>query len=664
MFMRQKLSYFIFLIIAATLLQSCSIKARIKAADKRYDIGEYFVAADLYKRIFNRIPIKDKAMRSRVAFRQAECYRFINSSRAEQAYNNAIRNLYSDSIVYLRLAQVQQRQGKYGDARKNYSIYLNKDSSSLLAKNGILSCDKVSDWKKEQSRYSVRKMDLFNVRNTDNFSPAFVSADGDALIFTSSRQFNKKVALKNNTITGLPNNNMYMTRKNAAGKWEKPVIMGEEINTMSDDEGVCSFSSDGKMMFFTRSRQVLDAGLGTEICSSNRAGGTWSAPQKIKVFKDSTISVAHPAISPDGTTLYFVSDAPKGLGGKDIWKATLEKGECKFIENLGPQINTPGDEMFPTVREDGSLYFSSNGHPGYGGLDIFKATPLKDGGWDVKNVGSPINSSADDFGMTFLGKLETGFFSSNRGEAKGYDAIWSFDLPDLAYVLEGKVTDEKGNIIPDATVRLVSNTGVNARVQSKKDGTYRIKLDKDMDCVLLGTARGYLNQRNKLTTQGLTNSKSFTINFKLSSISKSIELQNIFYEFGKWDLTAASEAGLQVLVKILKDNPNITIELSSNTDFVGNNEDNKILSEKRAKSVVDYLISKEIAADRLTSVGNGEEKPVVVDAALAAKYKYLKENDVLDEAFVTKLAPDQQEVVNQINRRTEFRVLKTTYKLY
>jgi len=664
MFMRQKLSYFIFLIIAATLLQSCSIKARIKAADKRYDIGEYFVAADLYKRIFNRIPIKDKAMRSRVAFRQAECYRFINSSRAEQAYNNAIRNLYSDSIVYLRLAQVQQRQGKYGDARKNYSIYLNKDSSSLLAKNGILSCDKVSDWKKEQSRYSVRKMDLFNVRNTDNFSPAFVSADGDALIFTSSRQFNKKVALKNNTITGLPNNNMYMTRKNAAGKWEKPVIMGEEINTMSDDEGVCSFSSDGKMMFFTRSRQVLDAGLGTEICSSNRAGGTWSAPQKIKVFKDSTISVAHPAISPDGTTLYFVSDAPKGMGGKDIWKATIEKGECKFIENLGPQINTPGDEMFPTVREDGSLYFSSNGHPGYGGLDIFKATPLKDGGWDVKNVGSPINSSADDFGMTFLGKLETGFFSSNRGEAKGYDAIWSFDLPDLAYVLEGKVTDEKGNIIPDATVRLVSNTGVNARVQSKKDGTYRIKLDKDMDCVLLGTARGYLNQRNKLTTQGLTNSKSFTINFKLSSISKSIELQNIFYEFGKWDLTAASEAGLQVLVKILKDNPNITIELSSNTDFVGNNEDNKILSEKRAKSVVDYLISKEIAADRLTSVGNGEEKPVVVDAALAAKYKYLKENDVLDEAFVTKLAPDQQEVVNQINRRTEFRVLKTTYKLY
>jgi len=662
--MRQKLSYFVFLIIAATLLQSCSIKARIKAADKRYDIGEYFVAADLYKRIFSKIPLKDKPTRSHVAFRQAECYRFINSIRAEQSYNNAIRNLYSDSIVYLRLAQVQQRQGKYGDARKNYGIYLQKDSSSLLAKNGILACDQVSNWRKEQSRYSVRKMDLFNVRNTDNFSPAYVSNDGDALIFTSSRQFNKKVALKNNTITGLPNNNMYMVRKNAAGKWEKPFIMGEEINTVSDDEGVCSFSFDGKMMFFTRSRQILDADLGTEICSSNRAGGTWSAPQKIKVFKDSTISVAHPAISPDGTTLYFVSDAPKGLGGKDIWKATLDKGECKFIENLGPQINTPGDEMFPTVREDGSLYFSSNGHPGYGGLDIFKATPLKEGGWDVKNVGSPINSSADDFGMTFLGKMETGFFTSNRGEAKGYDAIWSFDLPDLAYVLEGKVTDEKGNIIPDATVRLVSNTGVNARVQSKKDGTYRIKLDKDMDCVLLATSRGYLNQQNKLTTQGLTTSKSFTINFKLSSISKSVELQNIFYEFGKWDLTPASEAGLQVLVKILKDNPNITIELSSNTDYVGYNDANKILSEKRAKSVVDYLISKGIAADRLTSVGNGEEKPVVVDAALAAKYKYLKENDVLDEAFVTKLAPDQQEVVNQINRRTEFRVLKTTYKLY
>ena len=662
--MRLKISYFIFILLAATLLQGCSLKARIKKADKTYAQGEYYVAGELYKRVYGQIPSTEKTLKGRIAFQQAECYRYLNNSRAEQAYINAIRYKYPDSIVFLRYAQVLQRIGKYGDAAANYNIYLKKDSASLLAKNGVAACKNVADWKKTPTRYTVRKADLFNVRMTDNFSPAFLGKAADVLIFTSSRQFNKKTVLKNNTITGLPSNNMFMTRKDAGGKWEKPNILGEEVNTIENDEGVCSFSFDGKVMYFTKARQVVDSEVGTEIFSSNRAGGTWSVPKKIKIFADTTVSVAHPAIAPDGQTLYFVSDAKNGQGGKDIWKATLDNGECKFIENLGPEVNTPGDEMFPTMRADGTLYFSSNGIPGYGGLDVFKATPLKEGGWMVENMGEPINSSADDFGMTFDGSSEKGFFSSNRGDAKGYDAIWSFELPELAYVVEGKVTDEKGVPLPDATIRLVSTSGLNSRAQSKKDGTYRIKLDKDMDCVMMASSRGYLNQQSNLTTQGMTSSKAFTVNFKLSSISKPIEIENIFYEFGKWDLTPASTTGLQVLVKLLKDNPNITIELSANTDFVGNNETNKVLSQKRAKSVVDYLITAGIAADRLTAVGNGEEKPVVVDANMARKYTFLKENDLLDEATVTKLTPEQQEVVNQINRRTEFRVLKTTYKLY
>ena len=505
---------------------------------------------------------------------------------------------------------------------------------------------------------------MFNVRNTDNFSPSFLGSETDALIFTSSRQFNKQLLQKNNTITGLPNNNMFMSRKNAAGKWEKPFLLGSEINTVEDDEGVATFSADGKVMYFTRARQVLDRQIGTEVYSSNRAGGTWSAPQKVKIFSDSTISVAHPTLSPDGQTLYFVSDAPKGMGGKDIWKATLENGECKFIENLGPQFNTPGDEMFPIVRSNGTLYFSSNGLPGFGGLDIFKAVPAKDGSWEVTNMGMPINSPEDDFSITFEGNQEKGFFSSNRSDFKGYDAIYSFELPELSYYLEGKVVDDKGVFIPDASVRLVSNTGVNARVQTKKDGTYRIKLDKDMECVMLVSSRGYLNQKGTLSTKGLDASKTFTLDFKLSSISKPIQMDNIFYEFGKWDLSASSTNDLQSLVKLLNDNPNVTIEIASHTDFVGTNAANILLSQKRAKSVVEYLISAGIAADRLSSIGNGEEKPVIVDIIMAKKYPFLKENDVLDEAYVLKLLPDQQEKVNQINRRTEFRVVKTTYKLY
>lgn len=654
---------FVILLFATILLQGCSIAARISKADKRYEVGEYFVAADLYKRVYSGLSTKEKALKGKIAFRQAECYRLTNQSRAELTYLNAIRNNYSDSIVNLRYAQVLHRNGKYGEAAKYYELFLKSDSSNLVAKNGLLATKQIAEWNKIPSRYIVAKSKEFNISRASSFCPSFVGSNADLLVFTTTRNINKKTVQKNSAITGFPVNNMFITRKNAAGKWEKPELLEGEVNTINDD-GVCSFSSDGKMMYFTRSPYVALGERGTEILMSNRAGGTWSAPQAIKVFADSTVSVAHPAISPDGQTLYFVSDAKNGLGGKDIWKSKVENGECKYIENLGSDINTSGDEMFPSVKADGTLYFSSNGRIGYGGLDIFKATERKEGGWNVENMGVPINSGADDFGISFNGKSEKGFFTSNRNEIKGYDIIWSFELPELAYIVEGKVMDEKNNPVPDATVKLVSNNGLNARVQAKKDGTYRIKLEKDADCVMLASARGYLNQKNNVSTQGLTQSKTFVVDFQLSTISKPIQIENIFYEFAKWDLTPASESGLQVLVKILKDNPNITIELSAHTDFVGNNAGNKTLSEKRATSVVNYLVQAGIAADRLTPVGFGEEKPVVVDAVIAQKYTFLKENDLLDENFVTKLTPEQQEIANQINRRTEFRVLKTTYKLY
>lgn len=659
--MRIKTSVLFFL-AAVILLSGCSIKARIRKADKRYDIGEYSTAADLYKRIYSNLTYKEKAFKGKIAFRQAECYRLTNQVKAEQSYQNALRYNYADSALLLHYALVLHKNGKYPEAAANYKLYLKNDSNNVVALNGLKACNTIAEILKNQTHYDVKRPSDFNQRRTSNYSPAFVGTSADMIAFTSTRPLDKKTVQKNSAITGLPVNDIFISRKNAVGKWETPEPIEGEINTVND-EGVCTFSSDGKIMFYTRSSSTAD-GHGTEILMSNRAGGTWSKPQKIKIFADSTISVAHPAISPDGMTLYFVSDNKKGLGGKDIWKGTLANAECKYIENLGPAINTPGDEMFPTVAPDGTLYFSSNGHVGFGGLDIYKATQKKEEGWIVENMGLPINSSSDDFGITFDGKYPKGYFSSNRNETKGLDAIWSFELPELAYSIEGKVTDEKGIEIPEATIRMVSNSGLNTRIITKKDGTYRIKIDKDMDCIMQASARGYLNQKNSVSSSGLDSSKIFTVNFKLSSVSKPIQIENIFYEFGKWDLTLTSEAGLQVLVKMLNDNPNITIEISANTDYVGSNPDNKVLSEKRAKSVVDYLISKKIAADRLSSVGYGEEKPVTVDANLAKKYSFLKVNDVLDETYILKLTPEQQEIANQINRRTEFRVLKTTYKLY
>ena len=652
------------LLISATmlLLQGCSLNSRIKKADKQFESGEYFAAGTSYKRIFSKIPAKDKDLRARVAFRQAECSRILNYNNAEQMYNNSIRFGNTDSLVFLRYAQVLQRNAKYADAVKNYKLLYDKDSANVLAKNGLQIADSVAKLKSTPGLYVVKKIAELNARRSYSFSPAFLNADADVLYFTSNRVYNNKVLQKNSTVTGLQLNHIYSVRKNAAGNWEKPVRIDGEINTASTDNGACSFSPDGNLMFFTRANQQNVTGLGTQIFVSNRAGGAWSEPKYLKIFKDSTVSVGHPAMAPDGQTLYFVSDHPKGKGGKDIWKAKYEGGECKEIENLGNDINTAADEMFPTVRQDGTLYFSSNGHIGLGGLDVFKATPTEGKGWLVVNMGVPLNSNADDFGMTFEGKDEKGFFSSNRGETRGYDALWSFELPVFEYYLEGKVLDEAAQPIPDAVVRLVSDKGLNVRVSTRKDGSYRMKLEKNSECVMMASARGYLNKEAKISISEQNENKVFAQNFQLSTIYKPIQIDNIFYEFGKWDLTPSSEAGLKVLMDILTSNPNISIELSAHTDFVGNNQSNKVLSERRAQAVVDYLVSKGIARARLTSVGYGEEKPFVVDAVAAKKYPFLKENDIHTEEFVSKLTPEQQEQANQINRRTEFRVLTTTYQ--
>ena len=653
------------------LLPSCGVKKRVKKADKRFEVGEYYTAGDMYRSVYGKIsPKKDRELKARVAFRQGESYRLTNRSRAAFAYNNAIRYGYPDSIVYFNLAQTLRKDGEYADAAANYEIYLQHDPGNAAALAGLESTRRVGEWKADASRYQVAKPKEFNVRRSSTYAPAYVGQSTDMLIFTSSRSTDKKKKTKNNPITGMPNSNLYSVRKNATGQWEEPEPLPAEVNDPTAENGVCSFSPDGKAMYFTRAKKSEFGDAGAQIMVSNRAGGAWSEPTPLKVFEDSTITVAHPTLSPDGQTLYFVSDAPNGRGGKDIWRATLEGGECKYIENMGPDINTEGNEMFPMMRHDGVLYFASDGHPGLGGLDLFKASPLAPQSendtvrWSVENLGVPFNSQWDDFGITFEGKTENGFFSSNRNERQGHDMLWSFTLPELAYVISGKVMDDQSNILPDAVVRMVGDDGTNARIYAKKDGTYRLKLNKGARYVMLASARGYLNQSHSFTTADLADSKAFVNDFHLTPLFRPVQIENIFYEFGKWNLTPESETGLQALLKLLNDNPNITIELSAHTDYVGDDAFNKELSDKRARSVLDYLVAHGIDPARLTSVGYGEEQPVTVDAFQAKKYPFLKEGDILTEDFILGLTPEQQETANQINRRTEFRVLKTTYNLY
>lgn len=679
--MHLKKILYIFLILLAAILQSCSITARIKRADRKYQIGEYYAASEMYRQTYRQIKSNDKSLRAHVAFQQGECYRILNNSKAITAYKNAIRYNYHDSIVFIHYAQVLQYQGKYKEAIKQYDIYLDKHPSDYIAQAGKFACIKAEEWKKTHSRYKVTPAKEFNAKRSSNYAPAFITSSGDALVFTSNRQeqssTNKK-KIRTSAVTGMSTFNLYSARKNAAGKWEDIEICegllpdseeqqeeegSTQKQTTTAEIGVCCFSPDGKTMYFTYAKSVHGQDVGAKIYTSQRASGEWSEAQELQLFKDSSITVGHPSICATGDTLYFASDAPGGFGGKDIYMAINNGGTWDEIINLGPSINTADDEMFPYIRHDGRLYFSSRGLPGLGGLDLFYAI-RQDTSYSVFNMGVPFNSSGDDFGITFSGEDEAGFFSSNRGQKKGYDLIYAFHLPQMEVQIQGIIYNNDHQQLSDASIRLIGNDGTNVKTQIRRDGTYRLRLNKDVQYAMLITARGYLNQKHIFTTEGLTDSHTYEQDFTLAPISRPVKMENIFFKFGSWELTADSENGLNALIKLLNDNPNITIELSAHTDMVGSNDANEQLSLRRAQSVVDYLIKHGIDSNRLTPVGYGEQKPVVVDDILHKQYPYLPVGQILDEAFIMTLSTDKQDVCNSLNRRTEFRVLKTTYNLY
>ena len=402
-----------------------------------------------------------------------------------------------------------------------------------------------------------------------------------------------------------------------------------------------------------------------QICTSPRSDAAWGKATVLPITKDTLSSYAHPAVSPDGEWLYFTSDMPGGMGGLDIWRVRLTTSGVGGVENLGPQVNTEGDEMFPTFRPNGDLYFSSDGHPGMGGLDIFIARPdTTGGGWQIEHPGFPLNSQGDDFGMTFEGLYNRGFFSSNRGDGKGWDHIYSFVNPEIVQTVKGWVYEQDGYELPEGLVYMVGNDGTNMKLSVKGDGSFTQEIKPGVDYVFLGTCRGFLNHKEQLRVEPVTESTEYVLQFPLASITAPVLIDNIFYDFDKATLRPESTAALDELIKLLNENPNVTIELSAHCDYRGPAAYNKALSQRRAEAVVDYLIGHGIARDRLSPVGYGKDKPKTIKKKLTEKYPFLKENDVLTEEFIKTLKPEEQETCNQLNRRTEFIVLRTTYGMF
>ncbi|MBQ5402000.1 MAG: OmpA family protein, partial [Bacteroidales bacterium] len=358
-------------------------------------------------------------------------------------------------------------------------------------------------------------------------------------------------------------------------------------------------------------------------------------------------------------------DMPGGLGGYDIWRIEITSHGLVGLENLGAPINTPGNEMFPTFRPNGDLYFSSDGHPGFGGLDIFIAKPVESDltlRYQLEHPGAPLNSQGDDFGMTFEGVYNRGYFCSNRGDARGWDHIYSFEKHEVVQTVKGWVYEKDGYELPEGLVYMVGNDGTNQKLSVKGDGSFTEVIMPGVDYVFLGTCKGFLNHKEELRVEPVLESEEYVLQFPLASITAPVLIENIFYDFDKATLRPESTEALDKLVELLNENPNITIELSAHTDYRGSAAYNERLSQRRAESVVNYLIEHGIAQDRLSPVGYGKMKPKTIKRKLTEKYDWLKEGDVLTEEFILALKDeDKQEICNQLNRRTEFIVLRTTY---
>lgn len=645
----------------ALMLHSCAADNAMRKGEKFLAIGEYHDAAEQFKKAYTKTPTKERQLRGQRALKMAHCYRHISSTqKAISAYRNALRYNVATLDDRLDYARLLLKNGEYKRALTEFELLNDSMPNNVLVRNGLLSAKMAPKWKEQGSDYTVKKMTEFNSRRAD-YCPVLAGDQWDRLYFSSTR--NDALGDELSGITGAKPGDIFFSDKDDKGKWSKPQTIESGLNT-EYDEGACCLSPDGSTMYLTQCLSDASYPRFAQIVTAQRSDASWGKTTPLIITNDTLSAYAHPAVSPDGEWLYFVSDMPGGKGGLDIWRMRLTANGPVGVENLGEPINTPGDEMFPTFRPNGDFCFSSDGHPGFGGLDIFIATVGEDGKYHLSHPGYPLNSQGDDFGMTFQGQLNQGFFSSNRGDGRGWDHIYSFYNPEIVQTIRGWIYEQDGYELTAGEARIVGTDGTNLRLGVRGDGSFEYVVKPGVDYIILAMCDGFLNHKEEIHVDSVKESKVYDLQFPLASISAPVLIDNIFYAFDKATLLPESKNALDSLILMLNENPNITIELSAHTDYRGAEDYNKKLSQKRAESVVKYLINHGIAADRLTAVGYGEEKPKTIRRKVAERYPWLKENDVLTEEFILKLKPEQQETANALNRRTEFKVLRTTYNMF
>ena len=643
-------------------LSSCGADKNLKRGEKYLALGEYYDAANEFKSAYQKTPSKERDKRGQRARKMAYCYdRSLQTAKAIAAYRNAIRYNQATSDDLLAYARLLLKNGNYKEAEAAFTQVLDSMPGNVLARNGLLSARQAPAIKNEGSRYTVKKMDIFNSRRAE-YCPMLLGDESDQLYFTSSR--NEAQGDELSGITGTKPADIFLSEKDDKGHWSRPEPVVGGLNT-DYDEGACAFSTDGRTMYLTQCSTDPSYPRYAKIMTASRSDASWGKASELKLSNDTLSSFAHPAVSPDGEWLYFTSDMPGGKGGLDIWRVRLTAAGVGGVENLGEPVNTPGDEAFPAFRPNGDFYFSSNGHQGLGGYDIFIARVGNDHKYHLEHPGYPLNSQGDDFGITFEGPYNRGFFSSNRNDGRGWDHIYSFNNPEIVNTIKGYVYEMDGYELTAAEVHIVADDGTNETVGVRSDGSFTKVVTPGVSYLVMATCQGYLNHMEELTIAATDESHEDVLQFPLAPISMPVLIDNIFYEFDRAELTKDSEKALDELVTLLNQNPHVTIELSAHCDYKGSAEYNKRLSQRRAESVVNYLVEHGIEAERLTPVGYGKDRPKKVRAKLAKKYSWLKEGDELTEDFIKAIDNEErQEICNSINRRTEFTVLRTTYGMF
>jgi peptidoglycan-associated lipoprotein len=625
-----------------------------KEADVAFSGGKYYKAIDMYKKAYTKTSKSE--VKAEILFQIAECYRGKNDGKqAVVWYNKSIKAKYDNPIAIYYVANIYKSEGKYEDAIVAFDKYKAANPSDKRAEEGVESSELAKKWKDEPTRFVVNPMPLINSEDYD-FSPVFADKKNMEIYFTSTRKGSAGEDVSD--VTGMNFSDIYRTKVDKKGKWSEPVVLEGGVNSPAS-EGASCLNKKKNAMYFTICGVENKGVMGCGLFWSKKQGTNWSEPEIIPITAD-TFTVGHPAISVDDKVLVFASNMPGGQGGKDLWYITYNKKMKEWSKptNLGAEINTIGDEMFPYIRENGELYFASTGHKGMGGLDIFKAATTGINQWGgVENLQSPMNSEANDFGIIFDGAKERGFFTTDREGGRGGDDIWSFKLPALMFELDGSVKNvETGKSIVGAKIKLLGTDGSSASTTTDENGNFFFVengpnryVNKETSYSIIVEKEKYLNAQGKETTVGLDKSRKFFHEYTLQPFQDVIiKLPLIEYKTASADLQPQYKDSLNFLYDIMSNNPTLIIQLRSHTDHRGSTPANQKLSQRRAQSCVDYLVKeKGINSARIKAIGMGENEPIKSVGGISLTKKYID----------TLKSKEEKDAALQRNRRTDFKVM-------